>query len=129
MSVSTVTHKWPSRPKPNHALGPATVVVVLQSDGAARAALRFHRNERFAAYSCDWRGLFSLEPRPDYTKYSRRHEPPPDWNMEEVWDTLGAAERAERERLRGYYKMSPGKQWGQLTNIPPDTCLYDLDDF
>ena len=106
MSVSRVTLVWPPCPKPNQALGPAKVVVVLQSDGAKEAALRFHKNERFAANSCEWRGLICLEPRPDITNYSRRHEPPPDWSMEEVWDRLGAAEMADRERLRGFTKWA-----------------------
>ena len=74
-------------------------------------------------------GLICFEPRQDITNYSRRHEAPPDWNMEEVWDRLGAAEEADRNKLRGYYNMEPGQPWGQLINIPPDTCLYDLDDF
>ena len=116
-------------PEQNQAFGPAKVIVVLQIDSSKEAAIRFHKNERFLAYSCEWRGLICFEPRPDITNYSRRHEAPPDWNMEEVWDRLGVAEEADRERIRGYYKMGPGQPWGQFTNIPPDTCFYDLDDF
>ena len=53
ISVSRLTHIWPGRPEPHQALGPARIVLVLQSDGAKEAALIFHKNERFLAYSCD----------------------------------------------------------------------------
>ena len=60
ISVSRMTHIWPRRPKPNHAVGPARIVVVLQSDGAQEAALIFLKNERFLAYSCETMGASLL---------------------------------------------------------------------
>ena len=48
--------------------------------------------------------------------------------MEQVWDRLGAAEEARRNKFRAYYDMEPGQPWGQLTNIPPNTRHYDIDD-
>ena len=53
----------------------------------------------------------------------------PDLNMEEVWDRLGVAEEADRNSLRGYYKMDQANHGAISPHIPPDTCLYDLDDF
>ena len=124
-----MTHDWPRRNKTNQALGPARIVVVLQSDGAQEAALIFQKNERFLAYSWDKVGLRCQEPRTDRTNYAMRHERLAEWNMEDVWDRLEDEEMDHRERLRQHYSMQPGQAWGRLTNIPPTTFLYELDEF
>ena len=124
-----MTHIWPRRNKTNQAFGPARIVVVLQSDGAQEAALIFHKNERFLAYSCEKMGLHCLEPRTDRTNHVMKHEKLADWNMEDVWDRLGEEEMDHRQHLRQHCNMQPGQPWGRLTNIPPKTFLYELDEF
>ena len=74
-------------------------------------------------------GLHCFEPRTDRTNHVTKHEKLADWNMEDVWGRLGEAEIDNREHLRQHYKMHPGQPWGRLTNIPPETLLYELDEF
>ena len=128
VSVSRITQVWPPRPPANQAVGPAKVIVVLQTDHAKVAALHFHHNDRFLAYSHEWNGIICLEPRQDSTKASRRYEAPPDWNMEHVWSQYGAEEQARRSKLKVYCRMEAGQPWGQLTDIPKSTFHYDLDE-
>ena len=118
-----------ARAKTNQALGPAKIVVVLQSDGAQETAFIFHMNERFLQYSWNRQGLRCQAPRTDRTNYAMRHERLAEWNMEDVWDRLGDEEMDHRERLRQHYSMQPGQAWGRLTNIPPTTFLYESDEF
>ena len=125
-SLSRMTHIWPTRNSPNQALGPAKIVVVLQSDGAQDAALIFHMNERFIRYSWNRQGLRCQEPRAERTNYATKHEKLADWNIEEVWDRLGKEELDQRERLRRHNGLRQGQPWGRLTNIPPETYLYRL---
>ena len=73
-SLSRMSEIWPKRNLPNQELGPAKIVVVLQSDGAQDAALIFQMNERFLRYSWKRQGLRCQESRPDRTKYSTKHE-------------------------------------------------------
>ena len=124
-----MTHIWPKHSQTNQALGPAKIVVVLQSDGAQEAALIFHMNERFLQYSWNRQGLHCQEPRADRTNHAMRHERPADWNMEEVWDRLGIEEMEKRERLRRHNSLHPGRAWGRLTNILSTSFLYQLDNF
>ena len=128
-SLSRMTHIWPKRKLPNQGLGPAKIVVVLQSDGAQDAALIFHMNERFLRYSLKRRGLRCQESRPERTKYSTKHEKLADWNIEDAWDRLGDGEMDRRERLRRHHGLRTGQPWGRLTNIPPGTYLYRIGEF
>ena len=58
-----------------------------------------------------------------------KHERLAEWNMEDLWDRLGNEEMDPRERLRHHNGLHPGQAWGRLTNIPPTTFLYELDEF
>jgi len=128
-SLSRMTHIWPKRNLPNQELGPAEIVVVLQSDGAQDAALIFHMHERFIRYSWRRQGLRCQEPRPERTKYSTKHGKLADWNIEDAWDRLGDEEIDRRERLKRHNGLRTGQPWGRLTNIPPETYLYRLGEF
>ena len=129
LSASRMTHIWPKHSPINQALGPAKIVIVLQSDGAQEAALIFHMNERFLHYSWNRQGLRCQEPRTDRTNYAMRHERLAEWNMEEVWDRLGNEEMHKRERLRRHNGLHPGQAWGRLTNMLSTSFLYQLDNF
>ena len=129
LSPSRMTHIWPKNSPTNQVLGPAKIVVVLQSDGAQEAALIFHMNERFLEYPWNRQGLRSQEPRADRTNHAMRNERPADWNMEEVWERLGTDEMGKRERLRRHNGLHPGQAWGRLTNILSTSFLYQLEHF
>ena len=127
LSLSRMTEIWPKRNSLNQELGPAKIVVVLQSDGAQDAALIFHMNERFLHYSWKRQGLRCQESRPERTKYSTKHEMA-NWNIEEAWERLGDKEMDRRERLKRHNGLQTRQPWGRLTNIPPETYLYRLDE-
>ena len=129
LSLSRMTEIWPKRNSPNQELGPAKIVVVLQSDGAQDAALIFHMNERFIRYSWKRQGLRCQEPRPGRTRYSNKPEKRVDWNIEEAWERLGDEEMDRREHLKRYNGLRNGQPWGRLTIIPPETYLYGLGEF
>ena len=57
ISVVPLTQYWPEHPRPGQELGPASVVVVLQTNRAWEAAAHFHKNDQFHDYSFDFRGL------------------------------------------------------------------------
>ena len=128
-SVSRMTEIWPPRNAPNQELGPAKIVVVLQSDGAQEAALVFHMNERFLRYSWKRQGLRCQEPRPGRTRFSNKPEKPADWNIEEAWERLGDEEMDRRERLKRHNGLRTGQPWGSFTIILPETYFYRLGEF
>ena len=57
ISVVRLTQYWPEHPRPGQELGPASVVVVLQTNRAWEAAVHFHKNDQFHDYSFDFRCL------------------------------------------------------------------------
>ena len=89
ISCVRVTQHWPERPSPGQELGPASVVVVLQTNRAWEAATHFHKNDEFHDYSFDLRGFECLEYRS-----TRKGEPPVSWNMQEVWKREEQRERS-----------------------------------
>ena len=51
IGTTRMTIIWPERPLHSEELGPAKIVVVVQSEGAQEGALIFHQNARFNRYS------------------------------------------------------------------------------
>ena len=62
-SCMRIVIKWLEEPRQNHASGPATAIVVLQTDRPKIAAFYFHRNEQYDAYSHEGKGITAQEAR------------------------------------------------------------------
>ena len=116
ISVVRLTQWWPEHPRPGQELGPASVVVVLQTNRAWEAAVHFHKNDQFHDYSFDLRGLVCQEYRS-----TRRGEPPVRWNMQEVWKRRTAGNEPPCKPKSAVRHCTPGRM-GQtncrLTELP-----------
>ena len=62
-SCMRIVIQWPEEQRQNRAPGPATAIVVLQTDHPKIAALHFHRNEQYDAYSHEGEGITAQEAR------------------------------------------------------------------
>ena len=118
LSLSRMTEIWPKRNATNEELGPAKIIVVLQSDGVQDAALIFHMHERFIRYSWNRQGLRCQEPRPERHRNASRNERPADWNIEDLWEKRGADQMDQRERIKRNNGLHQGQPLGRLTSIP-----------
>ena len=103
-------------------MGPASVVVVLQTNRAWEAATHFHKNDQFQDYSSDLRGFVCLEYRS-----TRRGEPPVSWNMQEVWKRDEQRETSRRAKLKAQFGIAPQDAWGKLIDCSRNCPFYDID--
>ena len=129
ISMSRMTEIWPRRNAINEELGPAKIIVVVQSEGVQEAALIFHQNERCNRYSSKNQGLRCQEPRPEWHRNAGRNERPANWNIEDLWESKrGLDQLDQRERIRRNNGLHQGQSWGRLRSIPQDTPLYQISD-
>ena len=96
--------------------------MVLQTDQARQAAVHFHLNNQYLAYSHDWKGLVAQEYRS--TKVG---EAPVSWNMDTVWQQNEQRLRNRRSRLKEQHGMGAHDGWGILRDCPQDCTFYNID--
>ena len=129
IGTTRMTTIWPERPLHSEELGPAKIIVVVQSEGAQEGALIFHQNARFNRYSWKNQGLRCQEPRPERHRNARKIDEFANWNIKDLWDSQqGLDQLAERDRTKKHHGVPNAQSWGRLRSISPDTPLYQISD-
>ena len=112
IGTTRMTGVWPRRPLPNEKLGPAKIIVVVQSEGAQEGALIFYQNERFNRYSWKTKGSDAKSPDQRGTTMRGKLRSPPSGTSRTYGKANEASTKWTKENALGetmaYQKDSRG---------------------